>query len=201
MTGRLLSLCVAFGVAWAATSANARPPKRATNKPPRKNPETVTAEKIADGLLDIFAGKSKFRVSTCPEVTPTQWASLLLLNDGVPMKYAFSEGCDVEGDAVLRREPFPLDVKLRNFLNVERLRATVDAEAKPDWTQGIVRAEVHFKDATLESTRTGWNGPVAFTAVIRVATGLADATGNDLAGEIRLYKVRNVAVDVRRRFP
>ncbi len=180
--------------------AEARPPKRATAKP-RPNAESALAEKIADALVDVLNGKTRFRVEGCPTVTETQWASLLLLNDGIPMKYAFVEGCDAEGDVVLRRDPFALDLKLRNFMNADRLRATVDAEAKPDWSNGLVRAEVRFRDATLEGPKTGWGSPVFFTAALRVSTGLADPKNNDLEGEVRIYRVRGQAVDVRRKFP
>lgn len=178
------------------TTAAARPPKRATGKEPRPSAEQALAEKIVDQLVAVLSGQSKFRVSGCPEVTPTQWASLLLLNDGIPMTYAFTEGCDVEGETVLRREPFAVDLKLRQFPGAERLKATVEAEAKPEWATGIVRAEVRFRDATLEG-----KVPVGFTAAVRVATGLEEKSPDNVAGEIRLYRVRGQDVDARRKFP
>jgi len=180
--------------------AETRPPKRATAMP-KPSAEGILAEKIADGLVDVLNGRTRFRLDACPVVTPTQWASLLLLNDGIPMKYAFVDGCDVEGDVVLRRDPFALDLKLRNFINADRLRATVDAEAKPDWSNGLVRAEVRFRDATIEGAKAGWGAPVFFTAALRVSTGLADPKQSELQGELRIYRVRGQAVDVRRKFP
>jgi hypothetical protein len=194
MTGPRLLAALALSLV-VATPAAARPPKRATAKP-RPSPETTLAEKIADEIVAVLVGKSRFRVDGCPEVSPTQWASLLLLNDGIPMKYAFTEGCDVEGDTVLRRDPFPVDLKLRQFPGADRLKATVDAEAKPEWATGIVRAEVRFKEAMLEGKT-----PVSFTAALRVATGLDEKNSEAIAGEIRLYRVRGQDVDVRRKFP
>jgi hypothetical protein len=176
--------------------ADARPPERATAKP-RVSPETTMAEKLADELVAALAGKGPFRWDRCPNVAPTDWASLLLLNDGIPIKYAFEEGCDVEGDTVLRRTPFPVDLKLRNFPGAERLKATVEAEAKPDWANGVVRAEVRFRDATLEGNGTS----VAFTLALRVATGLDTKSLEPVVGELRIYRVRNQDVDVRRKIP
>lgn len=197
MTARLLGAL--FAVALMSISAAARPPKRATKKP-RPSPEVAIGEKFADGLVELLRGKGRFHVDGCPTATPTQWASALLLGDSIPMKYAFAPGCDVEGETVLRREPFPIDLKLRNIPGVERIRANVDAEAKPDWANGVVRAELHFKDATFESNHGG-TGPIAFTARVSVATGLDAKAEPGLAGEIRIYKVRGQSVDVRRRVP
>jgi hypothetical protein len=185
-----------LGLVGGIERADARPPNRATTRP-RVSPETTTAEKLADELVAALAGKGRFRWDRCPDVTPTDWASLLLLNDGIPMKYAFEDGCDVEGDTVLRRTPFPVELKLRNFPGADRLKATVDAEAKPDWANGVVRAEVRFRDATLEGKGTS----VAFTAVLRVATGLDTKSREPVVGELRIYRVRNQDVDVRRTIP
>lgn len=194
---RALVAMAFVAVGLSAFEAAAKPPKRATAKP-RTVIETTLAEKLADGLAAALSGQGTFRVDGCPGISPTQWASLLLLGDGVPTKYVFAPGCDAEGEAVLRRDAFPLDLQVRNLAGVERLHATVDAEAKPDWANGVVRAEIRFRDGTLEGGKAV--GPVAFTAALRVATGLDEQTAPEPEGEIRIYKVRGQTVDVRRTF-
>ncbi len=100
----------------------------------------------------------------------------------------FGEGCDLEGTLNLAADRFPVDLKVRNLRNAERIKAIVIPQVTPDILDNRVTVDVRAeKGMLLEKLDRPY---FEFTGNYAVVAGLNGKLRENRGGKVALQKFK-----------
>lgn len=107
----------------------------------------------------------RFSVDSC-RIPKMKLVQLFLQKKQFTHKFRFSEGCDVEGDVTFSREPFLVDLKLKNTGNYNRVRTKVEVLPELQAQTGSIKLHEKYRDGMIY--HTDHPKPVEFSADYRI---------------------------------
>lgn len=140
----------------------------------------------------------KFRTNGCKAIPPEKLLQLILLNQPVDHEWKFGKGCDAEGKLSLRRTTFPVDLRVRNIPDTDRIRAVVEPDFTPDFTNREIKIFVKAKEGVLsdKAKKELMGATVDFLAVVAM-----DGTVKDKGhGTIAVDRYRGKSVSYKEEF-
>jgi hypothetical protein len=122
----------------------------------------LAAERSGRHFLEQVSGRKKpakgkpaFTTRGCPKPSGAEWARVLLMDQPVSLKLRFAKDCDLEGDVILRKAGFPVDLKLRNVEGTDRARGRIASEVVADFMKGQMDVTLRVAQAMLSREGAG----------------------------------------------
>lgn len=130
----------------------------------------------------------------CSKLSNQQWLEFLLLARKVNLAVHYSEGCDVEGNVAISKDPFPIDVAIRHIPDVARFKATVT----PDWEPHFLAHEIQVTLRADSARLVKKNGEdlVDFTATFHTTHGMDGSRKGFPKVDVHISKYKGEKVNV-----
>ena len=146
-------------------------------------------------LAQVRPGKAKsVAAGGCPRIPAQKWIGYLLVGEPIEHEFKFGKGCDLEGKVVIRREPFPVDLKIRGLKEGNRLRAVLEPILEPNLMKQNALATVRVKKGRL--TGAGDAEVLGFTADYAMLGGFDGKIRENRGGTLKAEAYRGKAVNV-----
>jgi hypothetical protein len=130
----------------------------------------------------------------CEKMPPEKWLQLLLMNKTVQHTLKFKPGCDLEGTVNLSRDPFPVDLAVRNVPDATRVKATITPEVNPQLWDREVRVTMKA-DGGKFVDKAGAELMV-FSSVFKTTLGLDGKPKKKSACDIHITRYKGQKTDV-----
>lgn len=136
----------------------------------------------------------KFKTAGCSRVSGEKWVAFLLLGTPIRHTYQFGKGCDVQGAVEIKRDPFPVDVAVRNLGEAKRLKGTVVPDFDGSFKTKQIRIDVKMPDSKLEKDKKAEY--MKFDAEYKMVMGFDGRPKENSGGEVRVKSYAGKPVDI-----
>jgi hypothetical protein len=153
------------------------------------------AQALVERVLDRIHTKVETR--GCAKVPPEKWARLLVANEPVTHELKFGQACDLEGKLVIRRTPFPVDLRVRDLGGVQRLQATVAPFIEPRLLENRVVVRLRAEQGRLFGDSKGKREILGFRADYELETALNGQLRQNRGGHVRVERYAGKAAEAQ----
>lgn len=156
--------------------------------------------RILGGLMPVLSqsipqgGGMAFSTAGCKKITNKEFIMLLAINRPIFMNYQFSPGCDVEGQFMLTRFPFNMNLELRNSGEVERVEMRIENKIDRDPDQGIIKIRFIVPKGTLLTNKESIEFDAEYEVTLNMSNGMLH---ENKGGFVTIKKVHGQEKSVR----